>query len=103
MQQVRLVCSKYAVVKYAQLHQAGRVRADREIVARAFGKALRQSREQAGVSQEELAHVDRTFVSRAERGVCQPALATVLLLAQALNVSAASLVATTERVLQPAE
>ena len=55
------------------------------------------------MSQEELAHlahVDRTFVSRAERGVCQPALATVLLLAQALNVSAASLVASMERNLE---
>lgn len=52
------------------------------------------------MSQEELAHlagVDRTFVSRAERGVSQPALATVLLLAQALKVSAASLVAMMER------
>jgi transcriptional regulator with XRE-family HTH domain len=78
------------------------VRADREIVAKAFGKALRQCREQAGVSQEELAHlahVDRTFVSRAERGVCQPALATVLSLAKALNVSAVTLVAGMERAL----
>lgn len=88
------------MVKYAQSHEAGRVRADREIVAKAFGKALRQCREQADMSQKELAHlahVDRTFVSRAERGVCQPALATVLLLAQALKVSAASLVAMMER------
>ncbi|MCB1560870.1 MAG: helix-turn-helix transcriptional regulator [Xanthomonadales bacterium] len=78
----------------------GVVRADREIVAIAFGKALRHCREQAGISQEELAHsagVDRTFVSRAERGVCQPALATVLLLARALKMSASSLVATMEQ------
>lgn len=56
------------------------------------------------MSQEELAHlanVDRTFVSRAERGVCQPALATVLLLAEALKVSAATLVASTEKTLKP--
>jgi transcriptional regulator with XRE-family HTH domain len=78
------------------------VRADRETVAKAFGQALRQSRESAGLSQEELAHlanVDRTFVSRAERGVCQPALATVLLLAGALKVSASALVSATEKTL----
>ena len=78
------------------------MRKDREIVAKAFGQALRQFRESAGLSQEELAHlanVDRTFVSRAERGVCQPALATVLLLAGALDIPAASLVSDTERAL----
>ena len=78
------------------------MRPDRKIVAKAFGKALRQCREQARVSQEELAHlahVDRTFVSRAERGVSQPSLATVLSLAKALNVSAATLVAGMERAL----
>jgi transcriptional regulator with XRE-family HTH domain len=90
------------VVKYAQSSKAVWVRADREIVAKAFGQALRQARETAGLSQEELAdsaNVDRTFVSRAERGVCQPALATVILLAGALKVSAASLVAKTESVM----
>lgn len=90
------------MVKYAQHGEAAGVREDREIVARAFGRALRQSREDAGLSQEELAHlanVDRTFVSRAERGVCQPALATVLLLARALKMSASSLVASMEKAL----
>ena len=63
---------------------------------------MRQSREIAGLSQEELAYlanVDRTFVSRAERCVCQPALATVLMLAGALKDPAASLVASTEKAL----
>lgn len=90
------------MVKYARCHESVRVRTDRQIVARAFGQALRQSRERAGLSQEELAHlagVDRTFVSRAERGVCQPALATILLLAGALKVSATALVAATEKAL----
>ena len=74
--------------------------------AHAVGVALHQSRESAGFSQEELgylANVDRTFVSRAERGVCQPALATVLLLAGALGLSAASLVARMEQVLAQQE
>jgi transcriptional regulator with XRE-family HTH domain len=91
------------VVKYALPAEAVRVRADRQNVAKAFGQALRQSRERAGMSQEELAHlacVDRTFVSRAERGVCQPALATVLLLAGALKISAATLVGNTEKALE---
>ncbi|HNE27066.1 MAG TPA: helix-turn-helix transcriptional regulator [Pseudomonadales bacterium] len=78
------------------------MRNDRQIVAKAFGLALRQSRENVGLSQEELAHlanVDRTFVSRAERGVCQPALATIIMLAQALQVPASVLVATTEQII----
>lgn len=78
------------------------MRDDRQIVAKAFGQALRQSRESVGLSQEELAHlanVDRTFVSRAERGVCQPALATIIMLAKALKIPATTLVATTEQVL----
>lgn len=75
------------------------MRRDRKEVAAAFGQALRQAREEAGVSQEELAHragIDRTFVSRAERGANQPALATVLQLAHALGLSAVSLVSATE-------
>lgn len=61
----------------------------------AFGRALREERGRAGLSQEELAFrakVDRTFVSKAERGERQPALATVFLLAGALNMSASALV-----------
>ena len=86
------------MVKYAWRRKAARVREDRQNAARAFGRALRQPRENAGLSQEELtylANVGRTFVSRAERGMCQPVMATVLLLAGALKVSAASLVAST--------
>jgi transcriptional regulator with XRE-family HTH domain len=63
---------------------------------------LRQERQRAGLSQEELAfraNVDRTFVSRAERGERQPALATVLLLAEALDVPAAKLIASTVEML----
>jgi transcriptional regulator with XRE-family HTH domain len=64
-------------------------------VAAAFGLVLRRERQRAGLSQEELAFrasMDRTFVSRAERGERQPALATVLLLAEALGIPAATLV-----------
>lgn len=83
---------------YARRTQPCGVRADRKSVAEAFGKALRAERERAEISQEELADrsgVDRTFVSRAERGVCQPSLATVFMLSAALDVDTESLVALT--------
>ena len=76
------------------------MREDRESIAKAFGVALRQSRQNAGISQEELAlraDVDRTFVSRVERGERQPALTTVFLLARALGVSPWDLVEATDK------
>jgi transcriptional regulator with XRE-family HTH domain len=65
------------------------MRKDRERVAVACGHALRQTRASMGISQEELAlraGVDRTFVSKVERGQRQPALATIILLAKALDI-----------------
>lgn len=47
------------------------------------------------VSQEELAFragVDRTFVSRIERGIRQPTITTIFLLSQALELPASELV-----------
>lgn len=79
------------------------MRRDRQKVASAFGRALRAERETLGVSQEELAlraGVDRTFVSRVERGERQPALATVLLLAKALQTRASALVEETEALIR---
>lgn len=79
------------------------MRKDRAKIAKAFGVALRQARARSGISQEELAlraDVDRTFVSRAERGERQPALTTVFLLAKALGLRADDLVASTREVLK---
>lgn len=79
------------------------MRKDRARIAKAFGVALRQARSRAGISQEELAlraEVDRTFVSRAERGERQPALTTVFLLAKALDVGANDLVKATQDALK---
>lgn len=62
----------------------------RTTVAVAFGEALREARRKAGLSQESLAldsGVDRTFVSMLERGVRQPALATVFALCDGLAIS----------------
>lgn len=75
------------------------MRKDRARIAKAFGVALRQARVRAGLSQEALAlkaEVDRTFVSRSERGERQPALATVFLLAKALEVAPSELVRATQ-------
>lgn len=70
-----------------------------------FGEVLQRYRAGAGITQEELAlraGVDRTFVSRLERGVRQPTITTLINLAEALNVSAADLVRETERAHQHA-
>jgi transcriptional regulator with XRE-family HTH domain len=67
-------------------------------VAIAFGEILRDCRDKAGVSQEELASradVDRTYVSLLERGLRQPTLDTLFRLAAGLNIAPATLVART--------
>lgn len=64
-----------------------------------FGEVLRRHRTAKNISQEELAHcagVDRTFVSRLERGIRQPTITTVIGIGRALGVSAAELVRETE-------
>jgi transcriptional regulator with XRE-family HTH domain len=61
----------------------------------AFGQVLRQAREGRGLSQQDLAFesdLDRTYISLLERGLRQPTLATLFLLASALGTDAADLV-----------
>lgn len=63
------------------------------------GGVIKRYRHQLGISQEELAHradVDRTFVSRLERGIRQPTITTLMQLAKALEISAAELVKSVE-------
>ena len=60
-----------------------------------FGNVLRRYRAKLNISQEELAFragVDRTFISRLERGIRQPTITTLIGLGLALGVSAADLV-----------
>lgn len=67
-----------------------------------FGRILKHHRMLANVSQEELAFragVDRTFISRLERGTRQPTLSTLIGLGVALGISASELVKETELVL----
>lgn len=64
-----------------------------------FGRVLQRLRKTKGLSQEELSSLsglDRTFISRLEGGQRQPTISTLIKLAQALNVSAASIVAEVE-------
>lgn len=65
-----------------------------------FGEILRRYRVRQEISQEELAYlagVDRTFVSRLERGVRQPTVTTLIGIGMALGVPAADMVRDTEK------
>ncbi|MDX3907455.1 MAG: helix-turn-helix transcriptional regulator [Pigmentiphaga sp.] len=75
-------------------------RAEIADIGQIFGEVLRRHRSEQNVSQEELAFqagVDRTFVSRLERGIRQPTITTLIGIGQALGVSAADLVRETEK------
>ncbi|ODU41868.1 MAG: hypothetical protein ABS92_11000 [Thiobacillus sp. SCN 63-374] len=68
-------------------------------IGQIFGEVLRRYRSEKNISQEELAFqagVDRTFVSRLERGIRQPTITTLIGLGQALGVPAADLMRDTE-------
>ena len=61
----------------------------------AFGRVLRQLREAAGLTQEQLgfeADLRRTYVSILELGQQQPSLKTILKLAQALKCPAGKMI-----------
>jgi transcriptional regulator with XRE-family HTH domain len=69
-------------------------------ISKAFGAILRRNREEQGLSQEQLAYnceLDRTFISLLERGLRQPSLSTVFVVAKELKLSANELVRQVER------
>ncbi|WP_374439777.1 helix-turn-helix domain-containing protein [Pseudomonas panipatensis] len=69
----------------------------------AFGRALRQKRKEAGLTQERLAHeadVQRNYVSLIERGVNQPTITIIFKLANALGCTPAALVSETEALVE---
>lgn len=71
-------------------------------IAQAFGKVLRESRLEAGLTQEQLgleAGLRRTFVSILELGEQQPTLTTIIKIANALSISGSLLVQRTEDLL----
>ena len=62
----------------------------------ALGAAIRQIRLEKKISQEELAHrsaIDRSYMSSIERGQQNPGIASVLRIAEALEISGAELLA----------
>lgn len=62
--------------------------------AKIFGQVLRDLRDQRDLSQARLAELtglDRTYISLLERGLRQPTLGTLLVLAKALDVSLVSM------------
>jgi transcriptional regulator with XRE-family HTH domain len=66
----------------------------------AFGRVLRQLRQEAGMSQEQLgleSGVQRNFISLIETGQNQPTVTTVFRLAKALNLKPSELIAQAER------
>jgi transcriptional regulator with XRE-family HTH domain len=68
-------------------------------IQQAFGHVLRRRRVAAGFSQEQLAltcGLDRTFISLLERGLRQPTLTTLFVLAEALHVRPSKLIASVE-------
>jgi transcriptional regulator with XRE-family HTH domain len=73
----------------------------------AFGRVLRQARQDLGLTQEALgfeADLRRTYVSILELGQQQPSLTTIFKIAQALGISGATLIARVETELaEPAQ
>jgi len=74
--------------------------------AQAFGDAVRSARLARGIAQEELAAlagIERSHMGKMERGEHLPTLALILKVANALNMSAAELMADTEANLRKAD
>lgn len=71
----------------------------KDITAETFGTVLRELRQQAGLTQEQLgfeSDLRRTFISLLELGQQQPTLTTIIKLAKALGVSASDMVSLVE-------
>lgn len=67
----------------------------RDVVHLYFGQVIREMRQRAGLTQEELgekAGLQRNFISSLELAQKQPSLVTVFKIAKALNISADELI-----------
>ena len=65
----------------------------------AFGQILREHRRKNKISQEALAlqsGLDRTFMSKLERGIRQPTLMSLFKIANALNISPSQIISEVE-------
>lgn len=68
---------------------------DSKSIQKTFGEVLREVRVGRGLSQQELAlqsELDRTYISLLERGLRQPTLTTLIVLADTLDIDPAELV-----------
>ncbi|MBL4830990.1 MAG: helix-turn-helix transcriptional regulator [Aliivibrio sp.] len=68
-------------------------------IKQAFALTLKELRKSKGFSQEALAldaGLDRSFLSKIERGINQPSLETIFSLAKVLKCSASDIMKTTE-------
>lgn len=89
-------------VRQKVVPRRGRPRGSRTFdanVATAFGAIVRQTRVDAGVSQEalaDIAQVERSYLGRLERGESQPTLYVLLKVAAALGCEGKSLVGLVE-------
>ena len=69
----------------------------------AFGKVLKQARQEKNFSQETLAFemdVERSYISKLEIGMYQPRLSTILLAAKVLDIRASVLVDRVEELME---
>lgn len=60
------------------------------MILQQLGERVRELREQAGVSQEQLANeigIDRTYISGIERGRRNPSIQSIYRIAKGLNIS----------------
>jgi transcriptional regulator with XRE-family HTH domain len=63
---------------------------ERDPILCSFGQSVAKHRRAKGLSQEALAEkadLDRTYLSDIERGVCNPGIKNVIVIAQALGIS----------------
>ena len=75
-------------------------RLDPSILNRAYGRAVRERREELELSQEDLcfrSDLDRTYISGIERGVRNPTIKTMCRIASALGVPPSRLIQVAER------
>ena len=73
---------------------------DRKRIYKAFGTVLREARTGAALSQESFAFeagIDRTYVSMLERGIRQPSLTMLFVIAETLKLHPTELIEQTEK------
>ena len=76
---------------------------DQRSLQKKFGKVLKESRLRKSLSQEDLAlecGLDRTFISMLERGVRQPSLSSIFIIAEALGIKPSRLVKNVENLIR---